>query len=681
MYLLVKLLVINKFKPMKRLLILVVLLGLTSTMSAQHYGFVPSERYIVTVSSSNGHYHAKSVPAQRLDYSPFGETKVYDARSGEQLYTIPACLAEGYTFVSDDGQTVLHLFYYDHKHGKAVTFYHKGNMVRQIKVKDFLSNDTSRVLFFSEDSITYATADGKISSEPRIATSERNKLIKGCPAFAVNDTVFVYTSTHKLVRIHLSTQQIDTLPFGYHSDTQLRQMLPESQLTPDWTKHQHNNIVEVKQFKCPDDYAKIDGDYDEAVKIFAKKMRMVAYDEEDRKNWRYKYYYVNMLLKVDRQGEATIFKIENRDSLPETDLRKAVSKMLFDVDFPDGIDFWYKQLNCKIRKRNKIVARCEGTIQRRNDSIQRRIRYEAESIDGVYIPRNLEECFHVLDTMLHPSDRNTIKAESRDGMSKYHFSLGLWMRNNWGLWGGSRLQTYLYRRGLHHPDDMSGEVLRFYNDYLWGRDSAWRAFDTTLVPPDTATEALPQYHIADRQLKKILNRIIDGKSFRFPDENNPLDEYDHCFIEFTPLTINDSTNNELVNELVDFFNDTTEKYTDLSCSKQPLKYPLSLQKPFICLTVSKINSFDDFNDRPSIGYIYYRKHYFMLTSGNDFKTINNIETGISAENAESNFSQFLKPTNKSRRFWKPKKYHHRKWPEPYRGYIYQEGRWYIIEER
>ena len=293
----------------------------------------------------------------------------------------------------------------------------------------------------------------------------------------------------------------------------------------------------------------------------------------------------------------------------------------------------------------------------------------------------MEEWFHVLDTMLHPYDRNAIKAESRDGMSKYHFSLGLWMRNNWGLWGGSRLQTYLSHRGLYHPDNMSGEVLRFYNDYLWGRDSAWRAFDTTLVPPpppDTATEALPQYHIADRQLKKILNRIIDGKVFLFPDDNDPLDEYDHCFIEFTPLTINDSTNKELVNELVDFFNDTTEKYTDLSCSKQPLKYPFSLQKPFICLTVTKINSFAD---RPSIGYIYYRKHYFMLTSGTDFKTINDIETGISVENAESNFSQFLKPTNKSRRFWKPTKYHHNKWPEPYRVYIYQEGRWYIIEER
>ena len=660
---------------MKRLLFFIVLLVLTSSMSAQ-YGFVPSERYIVTVSSSNGLYHAKSVPARSLDYSPLGETKVYDARSGQQLYTIPECLAEGYTFVSDDGQTVLHLFYYDHGLGKAVTFYHKGNMVRQMKVKDFLSNDTSRFLFFSVHSVTYLTADGKMGNESRIATSERNKLIVGCPAFSVSDTVFVYTSTHKLVRIHLSTQQIDTLPFGYHSETQLRQMLPDGQLTSDWTKHRHNNIVEVKKFKCPEDYAEIDSDNDKTWDIFAKKMRMVAYDEDDRNNWLYKYYYVEMLLKVDRQGAATIFKIESRDSLPETDLQKAVSKMRFDVDFPDGIDFWYKELSCKMRKRSKSVARREGTIQRRNDSIQMSLRFEADTINGVYIPRNLEECFHVLDTMLHPSDRNTIKAESRDGMSKYHFLLGMWMRNNWGLWGGSRLQTYLYRRGLHQPDDMSGEVLTFYNDYLWGRDSAWRAFDTTLVPPpppDTATEALPKYRIADRQLKRILNRIIDGKDFRFPDDNDPLKEYEHCFIEFTPFTFIDSTNSQLVY----FFNNATEEYTDLSCSKQPLKHPLSLQKPFFCLTVTKIN---EFNDKPSIGYLYYRKHFFMLTSGNDFRIINSSDTGVSTENPEFDFSQFLKPTNKSSRFWKPKEYLYSKWNKPYRVYIYQEGRWYIVKE-
>jgi hypothetical protein len=40
----------------------------------------------------------------------------------------------------------------------------------------------------------------------------------------------------------------------------------------------------------------------------------------------------------------------------------------------------------------------------------------------------------------------------------------MWMRNNWGLWGGSRLAKWFNNQGVKHPDDMSGVIL----------DSFWR---------------------------------------------------------------------------------------------------------------------------------------------------------------------------------------------------------------
>jgi len=48
---------------------------------------------------------------------------------------------------------------------------------------------------------------------------------------------------------------------------------------------------------------------------------------------------------------------------------------------------------------------------------------------------------------------------SEDDMGKYHMSLGLWMRNNWGLWKEGPLYDDLSARGLFHPDDMSGLIL------------------------------------------------------------------------------------------------------------------------------------------------------------------------------------------------------------------------------
>ena len=36
------------------------------------------------------------------------------------------------------------------------------------------------------------------------------------------------------------------------------------------------------------------------------------------------------------------------------------------------------------------------------------------------------------------------------------------MRNNWGLWKGSRLSEYFHKMGVFHPDDMSGIILTSY---------------------------------------------------------------------------------------------------------------------------------------------------------------------------------------------------------------------------
>lgn len=46
-----------------------------------------------------------------------------------------------------------------------------------------------------------------------------------------------------------------------------------------------------------------------------------------------------------------------------------------------------------------------------------------------------------------------------------HFGLGMWIRNNWGLWGESRLVFYFNSICIYHPDDMSTIIL----DAFWCR--------------------------------------------------------------------------------------------------------------------------------------------------------------------------------------------------------------------
>ncbi len=97
--------------------------------------------------------------------------------------------------------------------------------------------------------------------------------------------------------------------------------------------------------------------------------------------------------------------------------------------------------------------------------------YYADSINGIYVPKNLTDAVIVLDTMLSPDVKDFVRDSlSEDSFTtRSHRTLGLWIRNNWGLWGDSRLKAYLNSLGISHPDDMSDIILTSWYRHLVGR--------------------------------------------------------------------------------------------------------------------------------------------------------------------------------------------------------------------
>ncbi|NLZ06881.1 MAG: hypothetical protein GXY19_17070 [Phycisphaerae bacterium] len=78
-------------------------------------------------------------------------------------------------------------------------------------------------------------------------------------------------------------------------------------------------------------------------------------------------------------------------------------------------------------------------------------------------PASLAEAHARLERMLSPKELAKIDAmDSEDGMIRYHFSLGLGIRNAWGLWAGSALARHMQELGFTHPDEMSGTILETF---------------------------------------------------------------------------------------------------------------------------------------------------------------------------------------------------------------------------
>jgi hypothetical protein len=90
-----------------------------------------------------------------------------------------------------------------------------------------------------------------------------------------------------------------------------------------------------------------------------------------------------------------------------------------------------------------------------------------------YIPKNLGDAILFLECKWSISDKEKFKTQNeRDVSARYHMGSGMAIRNNWGLWKKKKnsLKKYFNRKGIFHPDDMSGIILTSFHRKLNNRD-------------------------------------------------------------------------------------------------------------------------------------------------------------------------------------------------------------------
>ena len=440
----------------------------------------PHDRNVVTAYSPNLQYKAISVPYSSITESRWGKTDVYDNRTSNLLYTIPDCMVEGHLLISDDGSTVAHIINnaYHSKDTSAyitheIDLYHNGKVFRRFTLDELFQCDRcENFLLFNAREVEYIGAGEYIYTFSH-RTSPLEKFVSDHPIFFYHDTAFIYTSTYKLIKLNILTGQFTEADFNTFTLEQLSAMPTIMR-----TEERFKNADEYASLRNNPEGCSVESALATALKMKADKNEMNKYGTYNHE--RYKYYPIHAWLRISRKGEVTIIQLNNRGHLPDTELRNAIMSLgyQFPSTLPDEIDNWYQEITASIRKSNNKVAAKERKLEKQCEKEELKKRWEADTINGFYIPRNIEECFHQLDTLLCASDRNTIRNYSnREETIDLHLGLGMWLRNNWGLWAGSRLQTYLFKRGLKHPDDMSATILEFYWDYLHGINEQWKAFD------------------------------------------------------------------------------------------------------------------------------------------------------------------------------------------------------------
>lgn len=120
------------------------------------------------------------------------------------------------------------------------------------------------------------------------------------------------------------------------------------------------------------------------------------------------------------------------------------------------------------------------------------------------IPKNLEECYLILEKS---QDIEEWLKESEDmAMAQAHHGIGMWIRNNWGLWKEEgELFKWFKENEVNHPDDMSGIILT----------SFYRHKNNLDIKLDEQINESVEWYLTEqerllRQRKKKLNNLEDA---------------------------------------------------------------------------------------------------------------------------------------------------------------------------
>ena len=157
------------------------------------------------------------------------------------------------------------------------------------------------------------------------------------------------------------------------------------------------------------------------------------------------------------------------------------------------------------------------------------IRFTTDSLRGIYIPKDIEDCLIQIDSFWSDSTKLRMKNLTENEFSgRLHLGFGTWMRNNWQLWGSSRLTKYFNDKGIYHPEAMSGLILDSYYRKLNGRDirldeqiknyqESWKQAE--LARKEQKQEEFAAYRIGDTLLYKYkLGYVSKRQELKYDDD-------------------------------------------------------------------------------------------------------------------------------------------------------------------
>lgn len=431
---------------------------------------------IVTVYSADETHYLRSVPYDSEYPTLRGRTEVYRTGSEKPIYTMDQNIEvwddPAHVALSNDGRVIVYLLAYDSPDNvpglMAVNVYKDGKFAKGLSTRELTGQDRSEnrnLLYVDWDLNRKAT-----SGESFEYADDRQK-------FLAEHSVFEVEGQFYLVDFELNVHSIELNSGTYSGKVPFDQIYDTIKDRPEKRRSTWENVDSPYFEGLP----KLKGGRDVEPEL-GHYLGMKPVSPQSTDSEKYKAYKLTVDGSIVRGGnfEVERVEIENGAGIDPKQVRDFFELRRFDDSgLPERFDKWYLgEEVILLRKSDDDLAGEEKEIEVEAEKKRFEERQKADTIDGRYIPADLGESMLELDKILSEADKAEFRSlPNRDETVKYHFGLGMWLRNNWHLWGGSRLQKYFFDLGVIHPDDMSGIILEHYYDWLKGDTGSWKKWE------------------------------------------------------------------------------------------------------------------------------------------------------------------------------------------------------------
>jgi hypothetical protein len=440
--------------------------------------------------SSNGEYKLLSISYDDEFPNLKGEslvtyTQEYDSIGvKKKFYKINRSfdVYEGNPFfvaISNDGRKIIYLTNYIYEKGvenKNITYYVDGKLDKTFTTEEFINCDKNKEkceLFYDNQYQVYEGLSATVKQYKKTA-SEQDMFLSKSFVFNKNDTIYVVDGRKKLTLFDIDKGKVIDSKIDFDSIYPKIKNLEPFKNRISYYKYPYKYVVDIQDLESKEKL------YERISKISGLKFISI----NDSTFHKYKLFRIELSGYLDRKGNFDIEKLETDPIFDRKQIENYILNTKFKTDFiPREVDKIYvSRFFGGYRNFDDKIAEQETIKEKERRKEERKKRLTLEKINDIYIPKNLYESLTELDKILNFENKKQL-IESKDSwqFNSHMGGLGMWIRNNWGINGGSRLSKYFNDRNIGKEifgnDEISGVIIEQYILWLKGNQNDWKKWE------------------------------------------------------------------------------------------------------------------------------------------------------------------------------------------------------------